>query len=853
MSLLKSVWLVVALSLVGGVFSSAAAARKVVTPVVPEDLAPEIKILADGVKLTMIAEHPDVSTPTGIDVDGKGDVWVVSSHTHFRPESYEGPEFDEVVVLAPSGKRTLFYNKTAATMDLELGKDGWVYLAERDRILRVKDTDGDGVGDKEEDLAVLETEADYPHNGLAGIAWDNDGNLIFSLGENFWKVWTLTGTDGTSITGTGEGGIFRCSPDGKNLERFAVGFWNPFGVCVREDGEMFVAENDPGARPPCRLIHLVEGGDYGYQRLYGRAPFHPFVAWNGELRSTLPMITGTGEAPCGIVPLGGGVLVPSWADHRIDFFPLIPDGATYKSERMEIVTGGDVFRPVCIAEGEPGVFYLSDWVFGSYALHGKGRVWKLEIDLDADWIKPSQPAKPNAAKKLFTRLQAKPDSFPEKRLFDLAAGEDAFVSRAAILALSRRAGIWTDSRIQGRSDRDRVTSVLAVKVKRPWDVDLAKAMLADSNSEVVFETLRWISDENLVGLKSEVEALFSKPDLDYRLFEACLASWNTLNGNPRAGIEDRKILTERALDRKASPRLRAFALRLLPANTGALKVPVLKEMISHGDPLLSLEAIRTLAQNPTRAALDVLADLVRHSKVDEIRAESILGLASDVGMSQGLIVDMAETSGATQREALRALRMASLTREERAIIENIKGLDARAESLRQMVLNPAKQVAGRPDWNHVDVWSTRLAKLPGKGDAAEGRRIFFHPRVAMCASCHRHEGRGKVVGPELSAVNDRADSKWLIESLMQPNKEVAPQFFSWTIQLKDGTDFTGIMLRKGGSSGKEFYRDLSGGEQGFLKTDIIERRENKHSLMPTGILAGLTDYEIRDLMTFLGN
>ena len=216
-------------------------------------------------------------------------------------------------------------------------------------------------------------------------------------------------------------------------------------------------------------------------------------------------------------------------------------------------------------------------------------------------------------------------------------------------------------------------------------------------------------------------------------------------------------------------------------------------------------------------------------------------------------MDMAETSGATQREALRALRMASLTREERAIIENIKGLDARAESLRQMVLNPAKQVAGRPDWNHVDVWSTRLAKLPGKGDAAEGRRIFFHPRVAMCASCHRHEGRGKVVGPELSAVNDRADSKWLIESLMQPNKEVAPQFFSWTIQLKDGTDFTGIMLRKGGSSGKEFYRDLSGGEQGFLKTDIIERRENKHSLMPTGILAGLTDYEIRDLMTFLGN
>ena len=52
------------------------------------------------------------------------------------------------------------------------------YLAERDRILRVKDSDADGVGDVEENLAVLDTVADYPHNGLSGMAWHPSGGLV---------------------------------------------------------------------------------------------------------------------------------------------------------------------------------------------------------------------------------------------------------------------------------------------------------------------------------------------------------------------------------------------------------------------------------------------------------------------------------------------------------------------------------------------------------------------------------------------------------------------------------------------------------------------------------------------------
>ncbi|MDC0314714.1 hypothetical protein OAL92_02700, partial [bacterium] len=125
-----------------------------------EDNRPaEIEILQLGVKLSVVAEHPDIATPTGLDVDEKGRVWVVSCHTHLPPKDYQGPKQDEILIFDPDGTRHVFYATTEQTMDLELGPDGWVYLSERDRILRVRDSDGDGKGDVEETLVDLVSEA----------------------------------------------------------------------------------------------------------------------------------------------------------------------------------------------------------------------------------------------------------------------------------------------------------------------------------------------------------------------------------------------------------------------------------------------------------------------------------------------------------------------------------------------------------------------------------------------------------------------------------------------------------------------------------------------------------------------
>ena len=90
----------------------------------------------------------------------------------------------------------------------------------------------------------------------------------------------------------------------------------------------------------------------------------------------------------------------------------------------------------------------------------------------------------------------------------------------------------------------------------------------------------------------------------------------------------------------------------------------------------------------------------------------------------------------------------------------------------------------------------------------------------------------------------------ILQSLLDPSREVAPQFYPTLLELKDGTTFTGILLR---SSDADVFRDPVGNERVFRKADMVRRTELKTSLMPTGLAATLTDMELRDLLAFLTN
>ena len=144
--------------------------------------------------------------------------------------------------------------------------------------------------------------------------------------------------------------MFVCRADGARLRRLATGFWNPFGNCFDPHGRLFTVDNDPDASPPCRLLHVVPGGDYGYQFRYGRSGRHPLQAWDAELPGTLPMAAGTGEAPCQVLPYRGRLWVTSWGDFRIEAYTLRTVGASCQAQAEIIVQGDARFRPVGLAD-----------------------------------------------------------------------------------------------------------------------------------------------------------------------------------------------------------------------------------------------------------------------------------------------------------------------------------------------------------------------------------------------------------------------------------------------------------------------------------------------------------------------
>ena len=814
-----------------------------------------------GVSMTRVAQQPAIQTPTGIDVDQNGNIWTISCHTHFRTKEYQGPEKDEILVFDPDGNRRVFYQKTEATMQILCGNHGWIYLAERDRILRIIDRDGDGLADHEETLADLQTEADYPHNGLSGMTWHPSGELLFALGENFGKDWTLTGVDGAVCRGRGEGGIFRIDSEGRGLRCIAKGFWNPFGLTALQDGTIFAADNDPGARPPCRLLHVVEGGDYGFQWVYGSAPVHPFVAWNGELRGTLGMVHPCGEGPCAVVPLGGGLLIPSWSDHTVDYYPMSRQGASYRSERIELIRGTDRFRPVAMAASkDSATFYLVDWVSASYEVHGEGRLWKIQIDKEnADWIKPMWDST-DADSRQADGLRTGAGTLPLPKLLELASGSDRFVSDAAMNMLFQKSGDWTPQTLLNALPEERLWMLVSLRKGDLSDRRWVDALWNDPDPRIQFECLRWIADGVLVDCLPIVESILKQPDLDYSLFEAAIAARNTLQGNPTLGISDTPQAMRMLEDPQTSSQIQRYALRMAAPEHADWTGEKLERWVKSEELGVREEAVRLVAlrQRPDEQ------DLLRAVAMDPqqpvaLRAEAAAGL---LPTTPGEFQDQLMTLAANRLETLATAALSSLAdgsfspqiREDIAALARADGaIGQRAASLLQARNAPPTDLPpSAPDLLE------RLAKLSGSGDREEGRRLFFHRGAVRCGQCHRMEGRGSVVGPELTGlVRGMAggDESWrqtrreeILQSILEPSRKVAPQFQASVVALEDGEVFSGILLR---SSSTEVFRVADGRERSVPKEKITQRRQSPRSLMPDGLLSGWSDWEVRDLLAYL--
>ena len=820
--------------------------------------APEAR--DERLTVELFAEHPQIMTPTGLAVAGDGRVFVAESHTHFRPDDYDGPAADRILIFEDTtgdgraDKRTIFHEGFTHVMDIEFHNDGSLYVATRRDIHRMRDVDNDGQADEITRIVWLDTEGNYPHNGLSGLAFDFDGGLNFGLGENLGAAYTLHGTDGTSFSGGGEGGsTYHVQADGTELRRVSTGWWNPYGMCVDAFGRVFGTDNDPGASPPCRLSQVIEGGDYGYEYRYGRTGLHPLIGWNAEVPGTLPMISGTGEAPCAIVAYEadafpkeylGNLFVPCWADHRVERYTITQraDKGLVEAKRDVLIEGSDDFRPVGIDVAPDGTVYISDWVSSSYSLHKQGRIWR---------IRPKHlPATDGSP--LVRRGRAPPSTPPDMKglVKLLAENGDPLLIHLGIEALSPQ---LSKSHASLANTEAGLAVALAARrnkeLRSYFEDQQLKHFLTADNPDTRFVAIKWIADEKLIDYRPDLVRMLNSSDLNYRLFRAAAAAIDRLDGREPIDQPSVDLLLAKINDANAPSAIRSLCLRMIAPEAKGLAFDRLLDLTNHPDAQLRLEAVRTLANHPDNRRepeLKRLANDVAQSK--EVRAAAIVGLATTAPSHVEWLLEIVASEDAVLRdEALRALVGVELTEIQKNELVAIATADPTA---RQAIDRLVKNTTGeRPSHKETQAWK-RL--LDVEGDSAAGERIFFGNKVGTCSRCHTVDGRGSAVGPDLSKMRQRVASEgveWLLETILQPSKQMAPQYTPWQILTTDGRTLVGLPRRKGGN--QEAYLGLDGKEFSVKKPNIEFHQEMPTSIMPEGLLQGLTIQELNDLVAYI--
>jgi len=868
-----------------------------------------------------VAREPQIVTPTGLAVDARGRVLVIESHTHFRPKDYAGPPADRIRLFEDadgdgrSERVSTFFEGTKLTMSLAFARDGSLFVATRSALYRLADRDGDGKADGVSatrlpgPIVRLDTPADYPHNGLSGFAFDVADNVYFALGENLGADYRLIGSDGTTLCGGGEGGnIYRCRPDGSKLERIATGFWNPFGLAFDKFGRLFAVDNDPDSRPPCRLLHIVEGGDYGYRFRNGRKGVHPFTAWNGELPGTLPMVAGTGEAPCGVLSYEadnlppeyrGSLLVTSWGDHRIERYRLESRRASFGAVMEPVVIGGEDFRPVGIALAPDGSLYFSDWVDKSYELHGKGRVWRLRnqkrasnpsstvaqkiaaepiVLLGPKHAGPERSGKALQDASANLRALAAADVSPLvragalRRLADPAAKEvllkaleadDPFLQQAAREGLKRSLPFTEIMELAGDPvPAHRLGALLIMRdSSRPDTRALVPKFLEDADPTIRFAAIQWVGEQRLADYRPQLLRGLSSGNTTREVFEGTLAALEMLDAKKRSPREELSgddyiaaLLTDPGTPDAAIRR----GLRLLRPDHPVLSVDRIGRLIASPDESIRLEAVRTLGVGPLQerfAMLGRIADDPRASL--PLRAWAVAGLADDAAAQRKRLLALSG-SGQPQlrREAIRSLRGVSLTGPERTALTAASRGDEQSLSLLKSLQSYSSRTLGDagspvdaslPPKTNLEAWLTRLE---GPADAAAGERVFFHSKGPGCYRCHQVDGRGGRVGPDLSRLAKGMDRRRLVQSILQPSLEIAPQFVAWSVARTDGTVFTGVLVGES-PEGKLSFADSEGRLLDVKPSEIEERNPQATSIMPDNVAQALTMQEFRDLVAFL--
>jgi quinoprotein glucose dehydrogenase len=134
------------------------------------------------------------------------------------------------------------------------------------------------------------------------------------------------------------------------------------------------------------------------------------------------------------------------------------------------------------------------------------------------------------------------------------------------------------------------------------------------------------------------------------------------------------------------------------------------------------------------------------------------------------------------------------------------------------------------------------------GNAGRGQEIFFGRTEVYCRRCHKVDGNGGDVGPDLSRIALDRKREYLLESIVDPNRQIAKGFETAILQMEDGQVHAGII--KSEENGRVTLQRPDGTVIVLDKSKIEDRAVGK-SGMPEDLIKKMSKSDLRDLVEYM--
>lgn len=515
-------------------------------------------------------------------------------------------------------------------------------------------------GSKTKLLSGFSAHLVFSGHEMHGARLGPDGRLYFSIADCGAKVTTK---EGTVIDNPDSGAVFRCWPDGTELELFAKGLRNPQHLAFNDLGDLFTGDNNADGADKARWIHVVQGGDYGWRIGWQFMP--KLGLWNSEGMwhlnaaetnpAVLPAVAHIGHGPAGIAYYPGTGLPESFRGHFFyaDFpggvrhFALKPSGATYEmadfppdAPALQNNQPGELtakllwnLNPSDVQFAPGGGVMVLDWTPG-WEKTGKGRIYRVfspEADKDALTAETKRSLREGFAQREVKELVGLLGHADQRvRLgaqFELAERARALGGNPAVAALLQTAG-------KGPSVQVRVHALWALGMAARHNPALLTGVLAhleDAQDEVRAQAARVIADAPKLldphreALAEKLEMLLTDPAPRVRFFglqAARRAGWNAdrlmstrvvFEGDPMlrhalaSAYAHHLGRGQKLPEQMASlvERGRVDATVLVDALRKAKRVEV-ADFLAGKTPQLALEAARAIHDEPIPAAYEAM-------------------------------------------------------------------------------------------------------------------------------------------------------------------------------------------------------------------------------------------------------